>query len=537
MVDLLIRNGMVVDGSGSSAFVTDIAVKDGMIKRIEPSLKVECKKELDASGKVVCPGFIDIHSHTDATILINSKAESKIRQGVTTEIVGNCGSSAAPLTDAFLTEIRDHLTINSNYGNRNNIGKLWMTFGEYIGHLKKLPLGINLMPMVGHSTLRSAAMGLKSGPPNQNEMRAMEDLLEKSLEEGAVGMSTGLEYVPGSFCQTDELIRLGRVIERHNKIYTTHIRDESHSLFPSIEEAIKTAEESGCRMEISHLKLGGKFNWGKTDQLFALLENALSKGIRLSWDQYPYIAWGTGLVDYIPSWVQQDGHLKLVDYLSKESSRKKIRQEIEASIQMGTHAYNTASWENVQIAMVKSPDCQFTLGKRISDIAKELNVDPIDCLFDLLIAEKGAVKTLVFCMDEADIKTIMKHPHTIIASDGRAVANYGELSKGSTHPRYYGAFPRVLGKYVRNEKGLTLETAIRKMTSMPAKIMGLDSRGTLAPNMIADITIFDPETVADVATFESPHQYSKGIESVIISGDIIIDQGEHSNEMAGKVLQ
>jgi N-acyl-D-amino-acid deacylase len=536
MADLLIKNGTVIDGSGAPSFKSDIAVKNGKIEKIGSSLMIDCETILDVSGKIVCPGFIDIHSHTDATILINAKAESKIRQGVTTEIVGNCGSSAAPLTDTFLDEIRDHLTLNSDYGNRNTIGKFWMTFGDYIGHLKKLPLGINLMPMVGHSTLRSAAMGLKSGPPNQNEMRAMEDLLEKSLEEGAVGMSTGLEYVPGSFCQTDELIRLGRVIERQNKIYTTHIRDESHKLFPSIEEAILTAEESGCRMEISHLKLGGKFNWGKTDQLFALLENALSKGIRLSWDQYPYIAWGTGLVDYIPRWVQQDGHLKLVDYLSEESSRKKIRQEIEASIQMGTHAYNTAPWENVQIAMVKSPDYQFALGKRISEIAQELDVDPIDCLFDLLIAEKGSVKTLVFCMDEADIKTIMKHPHTIIASDGRAVADYGELSKGSTHPRYYGAFPRVLGKYVRNEKGLSLETAIKKMTSMPAKVMSLNNRGTLAPNMIADITIFDPETVSDIATFESPHQYSKGIEYVVISGKVIIDSGTHSNYMVGQIL-
>jgi len=537
MVDLLIQNGTIVDGSGGPAYISDVAVKNGKIVTIGPSLKIDNQKVLDASGKIVCPGFIDIHSHTDGTILINSKAESKIRQGITTEIVGNCGMSAAPLTAEYLSEIRDHLTINSDYGKPSDIGKFWVTFGEYIEHLNELPMGVNLMPMVGFGTLRSAVMGLKSGPPTENEMRAMEDLLAKSLKEGAAGLTTGLEYVPDSLAQTDELVRLAKVVERHNKIYASHIRGESHILFASIEEAIRTAEESGCQMQISHLKLGGKFNWGKTEQLFALLEEALARGVDLSWDQYPYVAWGTGLVDYIPRWVHQEGHQKLIEYLSEPSTRKRIRQEIEASIKLGNHAYNTAPWENVQIAKVRSPEYQLIEGKRVSEIAQELDVDPIDIVFDLLIAEKGAVSTLVFCMDEEDIKTIMRHPKTVIASDGRAVATYGELNKGSTHPRYYGAFPRILGKYVRDEKVLSLENAIQKMTSMPAEIMGLNNRGTLAPNNIADITIFDPNTVSDMATFENPHQYPKGIETVIISGDIIINQGEHSNKMAGTVLQ
>jgi N-acyl-D-aspartate/D-glutamate deacylase len=536
MVDLLIKNGTVVDGSGGSAFLSDIAVHNGRIEKIGPSLKMDCETLLDASGKIVCPGFIDIHSHTDATILINPKAESKIRQGVTTEIVGNCGMSAAPITIEFLPEVKDHLTVNSDFGNAEDIGKHWVSFGEYVQYLNELPPGINLMPLVGYGTLRSAVMGLKSGPPTQNEMKAMEDLLEKSLEEGAAGLSTGLEYIPDALCHPDELIRLARVIKRHDKLYASHIRGEAQTLFPAIEEAIRTGEESGCKTEISHLKLGGKFNWGKTDQLFAILEKALSRGVRLSWDQYPYIAWGTGLVDYIPNWVQQEGHQKLIEYLTSTSTRKKIRQEIESAIKTGNHAYNTAPWENLQIVMAKSPDYQFTEGKRVSEIAQEKDIDPIDFIFDLLIAEKGSVKTLVFCMDEEDIKTIMSHPKTIIASDGRAVATYGELNKGSTHPRYYGAFPRILGKYVRDEKVLTMETAIQKMTSMPAEIMGLKDRGTLAPNMIADITVFDPETVSDMATYKNSHQYPQGIEVVLIAGDIIINQGVHSNHMAGKIL-
>ncbi len=537
MCDLFIKNGNVIDGSGSPAYISDIAIKNGKIERIGTSLDINCAKVIDASNQIVCPGFIDIHSHTDATILINPKAESKIRQGITTEIVGNCGMSAAPVTTAFLSEVKDHLTVNSDYGKADEIGKFWITFGEYINFLKELPLGINIMPMVGFGTLRSAVMGLKSGPPTRDEMRAMEDLLEKSLEEGAAGMSTGLEYIPDSLSHVDELMQLCHVIKRQNKLYASHIRGESHNLFPAIEEAIRSGEESGCQVEISHLKLGGKFNWGKTDQLFDRLERAISRGVRLSWDQYPYIAWGTGLVSYIPRWVIQDGHQKMIEYLRDNSTRKKIRLEINKAIKMGIHAYNTAPWENVQVAMVKSPEYKSIEGKRIAEISKELNIDPFDFVFDLLIKERGLVKTLVFCMDEEDIKTIMKHPHTIIGSDGRAVATYGELNKGSTHPRYYGAFPRVLGKYVREKKVLSLETAINKMTSMPAKIMRLDNRGILAPNKVADITIFDPKTVCDVATFENPHQYSKGIEKVIISGEVIIDQGNHTNKMVGQIIK
>ena len=537
MCDLLIKNGTVIDGSGSPAYLSDIAIKKGKIDKIGTSLDIDCGKVIDASNQIVCPGFIDIHSHTDATILINHKAESKIRQGITTEIVGNCGMSAAPLTADFMPAIIDHLTVNSDYGNPDDIGKFWMTFGEYTQYLNELPLGINLIPLVGFGTLRSAVMGVKSGSPTKDEMKGMKDLLEKSLEEGAAGMSTGLEYIPDSLSHVDELIQLCQVIKRQNKLYASHIRSESHNLFPAIEEAIRTGEESGCQIEISHLKLGGKDNWGKTAQLFDLLEGAISRGVRVSWDQYPYIAWGTGLVDYIPRWVIQDGHQKMIEHLNGKSTRKKIRQEIETTIKKGNHAYNTAPWENVQIAMVKSPDYQFTEGKRISEITQELNIDPIDFIFNLLIAEKGSVKTLVFCMDEEDIKTVMKHPQTIICSDGRAGATYGELNKGSTHPRYYGAFPRVLGKYVRDEKVLSLETAIKKMTSMPAKIMNLNNRGTLAQNMIADITIFDPKTVFDMATFENPHQYAKGIEKVIISGEVIIDQGHHTNKMVGQIIQ
>jgi len=536
MFDLIIHNGTIIDGSGSPSFLAGIGVKEGKIETIEPGLSGSSARVVDAAGKVVCPGFIDIHSHTDATILLNPRAESKIRQGVTTEIVGNCGMSAAPLSSTFMSQIRDHLTINGDFANPDDIGKLWSTFGEYIHYLRSIPLGVNLMPLIGYGTLRTAVMGLDTGPPSSYQMRAMEDLLEESLLAGGCGMSTGLEYIPDAHARTRELINLGRVLARHDKLYTSHIRGESQTLFASLEEAIQTAEASGCQLEISHLKLGGVFNWGKTEKLFTLLEDALARGVRLSWDQYPYVAWGTGLADYIPGWVRQEGHQKLIEYLSNTASRKRIRQEMEDEIQRGGHAYNTAPWENVQIAGVGSAAFKFVEGKRIAEIADTLKVDPFELVFDLLIAEKGSVSTLVFCMDEEDVRTIMKHPRTIIASDGRAVADYGALHTGSPHPRYYGAFPRILGKYVRDEQQISLETAIEKMTSMPAKIMGLKDRGLLAPKMIADLTVFDAHTVSDMATFENPHQYARGIDYVILAGEIIVDQGNHSHRLAGKII-
>lgn len=537
MYDLLIKNGTVIDGTGSAAIESDIAVKEGKIACIEVSVDGEGITEIDASGLVVCPGLIDIHSHTDATIIVNSKAESKIRQGVTTEVVGNCGMSAAPLSKEYMSEVCDHLTINSDFRMPDEIDTLWVTFGEYINHLNQLPLGINLIPLVGFGTLSAAVMGAKSGRPKEDEMRALESVLERSLDEGAAGLSVGLEYVPDMLVHEDDLTRLCRVLARKDKLFATHIRSESHDIFPALAEVISAAEKSGCKLQISHLKLGGAFNWGKTDQLFELLESAVARGVRLSWDQYPYVAWGTGLVDYIPSWVIFDGHAKMIELLTDPVIRAQIRQEIEDSIERGDHAYNTAPWENVQIAMVKSEKYKHIMGKRISVIAQEMGVDPIDLVFDLLISENGAVKTLVFCMDETDIKTIMSHPQTIISSDARALATYGELSNGSTHPRYYGAFPRILGKYVREESLLSWEEAIKKMTSMPAKIMGLDTRGILAQGMVADILIFDPKTVADKATFESPHQYPIGIEKVILSGEIIIDQGDHTERLRGQVIK
>jgi len=536
MFQLIIKDGNVIDGTGKPAFRADVGIRDGKIAAVGDLTGVEAEKSIAAGGLVVAPGFIDIHSHSDFTIMINPRAESKIHQGVTTEVTGNCGLTAAPLSETHRQEALDYLSTTLGISGSDSLAWDWTFFGDYLDHLRQRPLGVNLAPLVGHATLRIAVMGAADRPPTEEEMVAQEELLERCLLEGAFGMSTGLDYPPDAYSTTEELVRLGRVLARHDALYATHIRGEAQTLFEAVAEAVRIGKESGCRVEISHLKAGGLGNWGKAPQLLAYLDAARERGVEVAWDQYPYTAWGSGLIDYLPRWVAADGREKLAERLRDESIRKIIRAEIERDVQSGQHPLCVAPWDIVRIALVESPDNVPLEGKSVAEIAAEQGRDPCDVAFDLLADEKGAVKTLVFCISEDDVRTIMQHPLTVIASDGRAVAPYGILGRGKTHPRYYGTFPRVLGRYVREEKLLSLESAIHKMTLAPAQRMGLWDRGRIAPGMAADLVLFDPATIRDQATFENPHRYPGGIASVIVAGQVVIQEGEHTGKLCGQIL-
>ena len=537
MFQLAIKHGTVIDGTGKPAFRADVGIRDGKVAVIGDLDAVGAEKSIWAEGLIVAPGFVDIHSHSDFTIMINPRAESKIHQGVTTEVTGNCGATAAPMSNTHRQEALDYLLTTLGISGSESLAWDWTSFGDYLDHLRRRPLGVNLAPLVGHATLRIAVMGAVDRPPTEEEMVAQEELLDRCLCEGAFGMSTGLEYPPDAYSTTEELIRLGRVLARREALYATHIRDEAQSLFEAVAEALRIGQESGCRVEISHLKAGGIGNWGQASQLLAYLDAAREDGVKVTWDQYPYTAWGSGLVDYLPRWVAADGRAKLAERLRDASLRQAIRAEIERDVQSGQHPLCAAPWETAQIALVESPRNVPLEGKNIAEIAAQRHCDPLDVVFDLLADEKGAVKTLVFCISEDDVRTIMQHPLTAIASDGRAVAPYGLLGRGKTHPRYYGTFPRVLGRYVREEKLLGLESAIHRMTLMPAERIGLRDRGRIAPGMAADLVLFDPETIRDEATFEEPHRYPTGIAGVIIGGQVVIDHGEHTGEMCGCILE
>lgn len=536
MLQLVIGGGQVIDGTGEQGFRADVGIRDGRVEVIGQLAAEEAENSIAADGLVVAPGFIDIHSHSDFTIMINPRAESKIRQGITTEVTGNCGATAAPMSDAHRQEALDYLSTTLGIGGSESLAWDWTSFGDYLDHLRRRQLGVNLAPLVGHATLRIAVMGATDRPPTEEEMVAQEELLDRCLSEGAFGMSTGLEYPPDAYSTTEELVRLGRVLARHEALYATHIRGEAQTLFEAVGEAVRIGEESGCRVEISHLKAGGLGNWGKAAQLLAYLDTARERGIEVTWDQYPYTAWGSGLIDYLPRWVAADGREKLAERLRDGSSRQAIRMEIERDVRKGQHLLCTAPWETVRIALVESPDNVPLEGKSVTEIAAEQHRDPYDVVFDLLAVEKGAVKTLVFCINEGDVRTIMRHPLTVIATDGRAVAPYGILGRGKTHPRYYGTFPRVLGHYVREENVLSLESAIHKMTLMPAERIGLCDRGRIAPGMVADLVVLDPATICDKATFREPHQYSAGIVSVIVGGEVVIDEGDHTGKLCGQIL-
>lgn len=537
MFQLIVKEGIVVDGTGRPGCRADVGIKQGTITVLGQLHGELAERTLDASGLVVSPGWIDLHSHSDFTIMINARAESKARQGITTEVTGNCGITAAPLPDAHRRELLDFLSINLGIGGTESLDWEWHTFGDYLDRLRGTLLGVNLAPLVGHTTLRIAAMGAAQDPATEEDLSAMEALLEHSLLAGAFGLSSGLEYPPASYSAPGEMVRLARIAARHGALYATHIRSEDLALWGAIAEAVDVGERSGCRVEISHLKLGGVRNWGRAPELLAFLDRARERGVDVAWDQYPYVAWGSSLIDYLPHWVAADGRERLAERLLDAAVRRAIRAEIEEEVGNGRHPLCAAPWDTVRIALVGSAANRHHEGRTIAQIAASEGRDPLEVVFDLLAAERGAVKTLVFCVDEGDIRTILRHPLTAVVTDGRAVAPYGVLGQGMIHPRYYGAFPRVLARYVRDEKLLTLESAIHRMTLMPARRIGLHDRGRIAPGFAADLTIFDPATIQDRATFEQPHEYPAGIAWVILGGNVVVEQGEHTGRMCGHVLR
>ncbi len=537
MLDLLITKAQVVDGMGGPVFGADVGIEDGHIVLVAPQIVCEAEKTIDAQGLCLAPGFIDVHSHSDFTICTNPRAESKVRQGVTTEVIGNCGLSAVPICPEHLVELQDCLLTTLGIVEGQSFSWDWGSFTNYLAHLSRLPPGVNLVPLVGHGTLRIAVMGAAPRPPTKEEMRAMEDLLKSCLLEGAFGMSTGLQYPPDIYSTTEELVRLGRVLACYDAVYASHIRSEGPGLFSALDEALYIGERSGCRVQISHLKAGGRGNWGQAQRILDHLDAARERGVQVTWDQYPYSAWGTALIDYVPPWVAADGRERLAQRLRDSTVRQRIKDQLARGIIDWEDPLREAPWEAVQIALVGSGANASLEGKTVAQIAAMRGQEPYDVVFDLLAEEEGAVKVVVFGIQEDDVRTIMKHPVTIIASDGRAVAPYGSLGRGIVHPRYYGTFPRVLGYYVRQERLLPLEQAVRKMTFQAAEAIGLNDRGQIAEGMVADIVIFDPQRIRDVATFAQPHRYAVGIECVLIGGQVVLDHGEHSGALCGQVLK
>ncbi len=527
MWDIVIRGGTVYDGSGKPGERADIAIEAGRIARIGRDLPREAARVIDAEGLAVAPGFIDIKTHSDFVLPINPKAESKLRQGVTTEIIGHCGYSVAPVLPGK-TELLAHYLSG---------GAPWLPFREmsFPEYLDTFPhVSVNTGMLVGHNTLRLMVMGLEDRTPTEAELAQMVALLEEGLHAGALGMSTGLFTPPGSFAKPDEIMALARVLKRHNAAYFTHIRDESNKVLESVEEAIAVAREAGVHVEIVHLKCSGVDNWGKAATVLDMIAAARAEGCDIDCDAYPYAAGANPLKNLLPGWVQVGGNEAMLERLALPETRARIAAEI------ADHGLNNwgriPSWEAVQISIsTRRPE---TAGQTVAALAAAQGSDPIDQICDHLIADNGATRVLITSIAEDDIRTIIRSPTALVGSDGNCVATYGTVSQGMPHPRFYGTFPRIIGHYVRDEGLIPLEQAIYKMTGGSAKALKLKDRGLIAEGYRADIAMFDPADFKDEATYSDPHRYPSGPRTtVIVNGVVVVDRAVHTGATPGIVLR
>ena len=520
--DLVIKNGTLVDGISNEPYKGDIGIIGEHIKQIGNLQNATGKTVIDATSRVVSPGFIDIHTHTDIEILINRKAESKIRQGVTTELGGNCGSSPFPMKYP-LSDYEKRLAEEAN------ISIDWTDLKGFHQAIESKGTAVNHATLIGQGTVRGYVMGDGQREPTAEEMDQMKKLVAEAMEKGAFGLSTGLEYTPSGFAETQELIELCKIVANYGGFYATHIRSEDKAVLEAVGEAIHIAETADLPLQIAHFKAVGKTNWWKLPKMIDLVERAAERGLNVTADRYPYIAYSTGLTILYPQWALDGGLEQLIIRLKDD----KIRQSMKADTLEKVRGYG---WDKIVISNLHKKHNQWLIGKSVGEAAAEKKADPYEFMCDLITDEESDVSHIGFGMNEETTEMVLKHPLVMLGSDGSSLAPYGPLSEGKPHPRNYGTFPRFLGYYVRERNLLSLPEAIKKVTSKPAAKLGLKDRGSLKQGNFADIVIFDPITIADKATFIEPHQYPVGIDYVLVNGTTIIDHGRHTEKLPGKVL-
>lgn len=524
--DLIIRGGQVIDGSGQLARRADVGVQGDRIAFVGDLAGQSAGREIDASGRVVAPGFIDVQGQSGTTLLADGNAESHLRQGITSEIIGEAGS---PAFWAKGTEEGDSLT---PFGLTFD----WTGFDGYFGKLRTEGTTVNVGTFVPATMVRRAIVGLDNRAPTADELSRMEAMVEQAMRNGAFGLSSALIYVPGTFARTDELVALARVASRNNGIYISHVRGESFNLFNALEEAIAIGRDAKLPVVIYHLKVAAKANWGRMAEAVALIERANSAGIRVSATMYPYTAGGTGLAATLPLWMQEGGREKLLERLRDPATRARARREIETTIDGWENLLMATTFSGIQVASVPREFDQSLVGKRITQIAAERKADPWDVYFNLLIDTGGRVGALYHMMSEADVVTGLRAPFVTIGTDSAALRSEGILAQGAPHPRSYGTFPRVLGKYVRETKTLPLHEAVHRMTGLAAAQMGIPDRGQIRDKSLADLVVFTPDTIADTATYERPHQYATGIDYVVVNGVTVLDPRGLTGARPGRPL-
>ncbi len=521
--DLIIRGGIIVDGTGAPPFKADIGVRNGLIVKIGDLSTSKANVLIDAKTLYVTPGFIDIHNHSDLSIFNVPTADNYVLQGVTTLVIGNCGASPAPISDVNRELIKELVWGVGDI----DVNISWETFSEYLDRLNNLRKSVNIAALVGHGALRSAVLGFDSVAANERDIKSMKELLIDALNSGAFGMSLGLIYVPSMYADRRELLELSKILAKYNALLAVHMRDEALNLLDSIFEILSLAIESSVKVEISHLKAVGKASWGKAELALKLLEDYVRRGYDVSADAYPYEATSTFLSAILPSWVRVGGVKKLLSRLGSRDVIEKLRRELMGGV-MGTRKLG---WSDIVISL--SPSHREVEGLSLEDIAKNWGLDPLEVTVKLLLDDRGLTEMLAFGMNPEEVNKVITHPLVAIGSDGMV----RRLGLGKPHPRNYGTFPKVIARYVRELKLISLEEAIRKMTSLPARKLGLWDRGIVRPNFKADLVVFDMNTINDKATYENPHRYPIGIKYVIVNGEVVVDDGVHIGKKPGLLLR
>jgi N-acyl-D-amino-acid deacylase len=515
--DMLITGGTVVDGTGGKRIAADVGVRNGRIVKVGTIGAAPAGRTLDAKGLFVSPGFIDIHTHSDRTLLADGLAHSAVRQGATTHVIGNCGSSPSPRSEPVKAGDREY-----------------RTYGEYLAILGDSKVSVNVCGLVGHNTVRETVMGMQNRPPTEIEMRKMQDWIAEAMRGGAVGMSTGLVTPPGAWSKTAEIVELARVAGKAGGIYASHMRGEARTVIDSVCEALAIGREAQVPVEISHHKAAGRENWGKTRQTLPLIEAADRAGQAVRLDVYPYRAGSAGLSQLVPPWAHEGGDGELLARLQKSETRRQIAREMAEGNDDWPNFF-AIDWDDIQITTAASAENRRWIGKKVGDVARDRKCGGVEACIDLLIEERGKIGMINFVIDEDEMRSVMAHPLSMIGSDGFALS--AAEKQGQPHPRCYGCYPRVLGRYCRELQLLSVETAIHKMTGMPAAHLGLAERGVVRAGYAADLVLFDFDKIIDKATFDEPHQYPEGIDSVIVNGQLVVHRGEHLGTRPGKILR
>ena len=525
MFDILIRNGQVIDGSGAPGYRADVAVQGSRIARIGELDSDRAEKVIDAAGCVVTPGLVDMHSHTDFALPVCPTADSLAHQGITTTVMGQCGASPAPL----FAETRDEVVAFMESEELPLPWDEWSGFGSYLDYLRRIGISINVVPLVGHGMVRAGVIGFSAEPADEKQMARMQDEVVRAMEEGAIGVSTGLIYPPGSFASTEELIAFARPAGERDGYYFSHIRGEGETLLKAVAEAILIGRETGAAVQISHFKASDRENWKKSAPALALIREARAEELDVTADMYPYLASSRSLSALLPEWAHQGGKPALLARLANGEARQRVTADFKSA-----HPSRNLLWSAVLIGS-SSRNREYQ-GRRVDELAAEAGKSPEDWVLDALLEAEGHIDMIHFGMSEENRKAELRHPAMMIGTDGYGLPIDGPLTQGLPHPRSYGTFPRILGGYVREQGVITLEEAIWKMSGLPALKLRWTDRGLIKEGYRADLVILNPDTVIDHATYQAPRQYAAGIHHVIVNGRLVIHDGVHTRALPGRVL-